>query len=94
MCTSGKVEPEGREGGQVGLAHSLELSSNSGLFGILVELFGLLMGAPPVGLNMPKLPELPPRVGGLLSWGWLLNELATGLLLESEDSESLLLPPA
>ena len=86
MSTSGKVEPEGREREQVGLAHSLELPSNSALFGIVVELFGLVMGALPVGL--------PPRLGGLLSWGWLLEELATGLLLESEDPEGLLLPPA
>ena len=52
------------------------------------------MGTLPVGLNMPKLPGLSPRVEGLLSFGWLLEELATGLLLESEDSEGLLLPPA
>ena len=43
---------------------------------------------------MPKLPGLSPRVEGLLSFGWLLEELATGLLLESEDSEGLLFPPA
>ena len=86
MSTSGKVEPEGREREQVGLAHSLKLPSNSALFGIVVELFGLVMGALPVGL--------PPRLGGLLSWGWLLEELATGLLLESEDPEGLPLASA
>ena len=86
MSTSGKVEPEGREREQVGLAHSLKLPSNSALFGIVVELFGLVMGALPVGL--------PPRLGGLLSWGWLLEELAIALLLESEDPEGLLLASA